>query len=1088
LLTQAVTEAVNKRYDIILGIDSNAHHPAWGSPDANNRGQILEDFITNYNLSILNEGNAPTFYRTNCATHIDITITTNALKTRIRSWSVLDEDMLSDHFCLHTIIDNSTSFKRQILNYKKTDWDQYKDILILEDWSIAKINSPANIDLAIETLSNHLTNAITQATPKIYISGSHKKEKWWSEELREMRRNLRGIKHRLMSNPNPNLELEYQEHKTAYQKAIRKAKRANWLNFLELCKYVPEASRLARILMHKKSAPPGLTVKPDGTATWDSVESTKNIMKSLFPGSSMTPNSTTSTPNLNLNLNMPIWINQNSVTKLIYQLKPNKAPGPDAITAKMLKNLPNKVIKFLVNIYDNIIKYSHVPQKWCLSKAIFIPKNSKTPKNDPKAYHPICLSNILFKILEKLIQSFLEEGKIYPDKLSNRQHGFHHNRSTLTSLSSVINYIETNSSQNQPTLAVFLDIHGAFDNINPYNAIKKLENWGTHKAITNTLINYYEKCTILTQIAPSNREIKIYPSKGTAQGNVLSPMLWNLVVDQVGSIMDRHNLGGCIFADDIILAASNQDLSAMTNIIQQALNDIQKWSQEEGLKFNTSKSHFMIFHGQNGQNININLNNTNLIRQTSTKYLGVLLNEELKWTDHFNAVFAKAKNDMVIINKALHKITGPSPKLTHWIYTGIIRPKISYAAHIWCGKISNHLLEKKSWQIQRWALTKLGPIREHTPTAGLEIITKTIPLHIHLQEISLKTVNNFLNIEFHLHPAQLGHLSRWLRMLETHLPLAKMSNDKGPKFPAPFFQNKVDESYPVEGATVYTDGSKMVSDCGSGFIIKWEDQTRMGLAYNGKFYTVFLSEVRAIALALEKVIAEDLNSPIIKIYSDCQSAIAAINSSHSSSKVVRYCWELLQKIDRKHNWSLSWVKAHVGNKGNESADKLAKQGTQWGFLGPQPFLPVAPIHIKHAIANFSSSNWETYWNGRVDCRQTKLWFPKPNHKESKNIINLSKSNFGLITRWITGHCFLARHEAIVNNADPICNKCFTDDQTPWHLLKECPTTLQIRSDIPHDHWNTGTLLKTIRKIEYLEVLTGQFDQNLSRDYLSLVII
>jgi hypothetical protein len=153
LLTQAVTEAVNKRYDIILGIDSNAHHPAWGSPDANNRGQILEDFITNYNLSILNEGNAPTFYRTNCATHIDITITTNALKTRIRSWSVLDEDMLSDHFCLHTIIDNSTSFKRQILNYKKTDWDQYKDILILEDWSIAKINIPADIDSVVETLS-----------------------------------------------------------------------------------------------------------------------------------------------------------------------------------------------------------------------------------------------------------------------------------------------------------------------------------------------------------------------------------------------------------------------------------------------------------------------------------------------------------------------------------------------------------------------------------------------------------------------------------------------------------------------------------------------------------------------------------------------------------------------------------------------------------------------------------------------------------------------------------------------------------------------------------------------------------------------
>ncbi len=107
--------------------------------------------------------------------------------------------------------------------------------------------------------------------------------------------------------------------------------------------------------------------------------------------------------------------------------------------------------------------------------------------------------------------------------------------------------------------------------------------------------------------------------------------------------------------------------------------------------------------------------------------------------------------------------------------------------------------------------------------------------------------------------------------------------------------------------------------------------------------------------------------------------------------------------------------------------------------------------------------------GRLDCRQTKLWFPNPNQKESKNILNLNKNDFGLITRWITGHCFLAWHEAIIKNQDPICPKCFTDDQTPWHLLKECPATLPIRSDIPHDHWTTGILLKTIKRIEFLEV-------------------
>jgi len=298
-------------------------------------------------------------------------------------------------------------------------------------------------------------------------------------------------------------------------------------------------------------------------------------------------------------------------------------------------------------------------------------------------------------------------------------------------------------------------------------------------------------------------------------------------------------------------------------------------------------------------------------------------------------------------------------------------------------------------------------------------------------------------------------------MLDTYIPLARLSSDKGLKIPAPYFHYKVDESYPIEGATIYTDGSKRDTDCGSGFILKWEDQTRMGLAYNGKFYTVSLPEIRTIALAVEKI-----KCPTVKIYSDCQSAIA---SSHSNYKTVHHCWSLLQRLDNICKLSISRVKAHVGITGNEVADKLAKQATTIRFHGPQPFLPITPVYIKNALTRFSSINWETYWNGRIDCRQIKLWFPKPNYKKSKNILNLKKDDFGLIIRWITGHCFLARHEAIINNWDPICPKCFTDDQAPWHLLRECPATLLIRSAIPPDQWTTGILLKTIKKIEFLEV-------------------
>jgi hypothetical protein len=198
------------------------------------------------------------------------------------------------------------------------------------------------------------------------------------------------------------------------------------------------------------------------------------------------------------------------------------------------------------------------------------------------------------------------------------------------------------------------------------------------------------------------------------------------------------------------------------------------------------------------------------------------MDEGLKWNEHFNEVVEKAKKDMKCINIMLSKVMGPSPKLTHWVYTAVIRPKITYAAHVWCGKISNYKLEKKSRQIQRWALTNLGPITENTPTTGLEIITKTVPLHIYLQEISLKTIYNCKNLNLKVLEAfsPKGHLARWIFMLQKYIPSAALTSDKGQKLLAPTFHNRVEAPKQEDEVAVYTDGSKMGPDCGSGFFIK----------------------------------------------------------------------------------------------------------------------------------------------------------------------------------------------------------------------------------------------------------------------------
>jgi hypothetical protein len=256
--------------------------------------------------------------------------------------------------------------------------------------------------------------------------------------------------------------------------------------FLEECQSNSDMTKLTRILTKDKTKPTDLTIKPDGTTTWNNVDSTKSIINSFFPDSltfqpnqiynhTIDHNYATPYSNNTIPVNIEDWINYDSIVSIILTLKVNKAPG----LAKMLKNVPKKVINFLTNIYKPIIQFSFIPNQWCESKDIFIPKNNKPNKTDPKAFRKICPSNILFKILEKLIQDHLEQHHIYPDKLSNRQDGFRWNMRMLTALSTFINFIENSFSHGEMTLAVFLDIHGAFDNIKPYRAINILHKWGS---------------------------------------------------------------------------------------------------------------------------------------------------------------------------------------------------------------------------------------------------------------------------------------------------------------------------------------------------------------------------------------------------------------------------------------------------------------------------------------------------------------------------------------------------------------------------------------------------------------------------------
>jgi hypothetical protein len=87
----------NRKKQLIIGCDANAHHTLWGRTGTNPRGESLMEFLVSLNLNILNRGNEPTLVVCNRREAIDLTLETNKTVNLVSNLHVSDKPSLSDY-------------------------------------------------------------------------------------------------------------------------------------------------------------------------------------------------------------------------------------------------------------------------------------------------------------------------------------------------------------------------------------------------------------------------------------------------------------------------------------------------------------------------------------------------------------------------------------------------------------------------------------------------------------------------------------------------------------------------------------------------------------------------------------------------------------------------------------------------------------------------------------------------------------------------------------------------------------------------------------------------------------------------------
>ena len=137
----------------------------------------------------------------------------------------------------------------------------------------------------------------------------------------------------------------------------------------------------------------------------------------------------------------------------------------------------------------------------------------------------------MLKLQEKVILWHMQNDLNISHTTSKRQYGFKKGCSTEAALHKVTNMIERRIAKKGYVLGVFLDIEAAFDNVSFKAIATAISKTKLDPATAHLIINMVANRYITINHKEATKTIRIH--RGCPQGGILSPFLWNLVVDDL---------------------------------------------------------------------------------------------------------------------------------------------------------------------------------------------------------------------------------------------------------------------------------------------------------------------------------------------------------------------------------------------------------------------------------------------------------------------------------------------------------------------------------------------------------------------------
>lgn len=1080
------------RNPVIWTGDFNAHNPLWGSKSKDKNGAVLEDFFDNHSLVMLNDGRATRFQvgsgKLSC---LDLTFASAEL-ARCGEWDLMDcYTMGSDHFPILSRFGRELKVEEgggvERLDYCKADWDRFRQELFV---GLGEVCSEGNVEEWSRSFCYTVSKAVQKSVP---VKRSRKERRivpWWNKTCNEAVR-ARNIAYRqLRKSPVEEHVIVYKRLRARARRVIKEAKKESWRKF---CGTIGVETTVGQLwgMVHKmtginrsRTMPVLVQGEVESVSckekanllvkTYQRVHSSNNVSREgqLRRGQMLEQEGYKLRANTDNNDVFNVFFSMQELKRAIGRGR-NTTPGRDGLGYEVFKQMDDMALGELLALM-NTVWQEGIPAEWKHAVVVPILKPGKEASS-PDSYRPIALTAVMCKVMERMVTDRLVYYLERQDYFAPHQSGFRLGRGTMDAVLGLDRDIKRALVNREVVVAVFLDIERAYDMLWKEGLVLKLYDAGIRGRMLNWIREFLVDRTIQVKVGGVLSDT-VAVDNGTPQGSVISPVLFNIMVndmlDDVGV-----GFGRSLFADDGAVWKKGRNVDHVMREMQRALDRVQGWADKWGFRLSVDKSKYVVF-GRKKQigNQGLKLYNEQLEKVKVFKFLGIWMDERLTYRAHVEKIGVRCEKVINVMRCLTGCTWGADRNTMMMIYRAMVRSIIDYGCLAY-GSAAKTTLAKLD-VVQARALRVCTGAFPTTPISALLVEAGEAPLRLRRDKLTLNywvKVKGFtsaipskeLQTECWEFSKGQSRLNRRPCMEEISNYIEKLGFKKAEVAPTVcwspvpqwlWVEADLDMEIKelicrgaignvMEGverhleskwggySRIYTDGSRNPDSKRVGFGMYVPDVNLCQSRRLTDGTSIFSAELVALLWALWWV--EEGGWKDVVICTDSLSALMALGGAEGGVARKDITGEILINImnleRRGFNIGFVWVPAHVGVYGNERADQLAKESLDRDVVDLR--VPLGKMECRSLIHEEIQRQWQKEWE--EDCRGRKLYNIQPS-VQSRTRVPLSRQYDIKVTRLRLGHCALAGGLALVGkHQDGRCQNC-GEVETVKHVMLHCP--------------------------------------------------